>query len=100
METQNANPTILSISDLPSRKQEQKKTAPSGFLAGFTPAYVKDPFATSTGVTDFSSGDESEDDSIVERIDEQEIYGELPSLLAFNGQQLTFTRFDRYHIRP
>lgn len=72
METQNANPTILSISDLPSRRQPQKKAAPSSLLTGLTPAYARDPFATST---ESVSEDESEDDSIVERIDEQEIYG-------------------------
>lgn len=76
METQNANPTILSISDLPSRRKEQKKTSPSGLLTGLVPAYTKDPFATHTGAESSSSDqDESEDDSVVERIDEQEIYG-------------------------
>lgn len=86
METQNANPTILSISDLPSRRQQQKKTAPSALLTGLTPAYARDPFATSA---ESASEDESEDDSVVERIDEQEIYGNFLVLLlsAFNNQQ-------------
>lgn len=76
METQNANPTILSISDLPSRQQLPKKTAaPSYLLSGLTPAYARDPFATSI---ESASEDDSEDDSIVERIDEQEIYGNFP----------------------
>lgn len=83
METQNANPTILSISDLPSRLQ-QKKTAPSALLTGLTPAYVRDPFATST---ESASEDESEDDSVVDRIDEQEIYGNflISALSAFSS---------------
>ncbi|RPB10405.1 hypothetical protein P167DRAFT_509307, partial [Morchella conica CCBAS932] len=75
METQNANPTILSVSDLPSRRLEQKKSSPSSLLSGTAPAYTRDPFATGTGA-DYSSSDddESEDDSVVEKIDEQEIY--------------------------
>ncbi|KAH8147732.1 uncharacterized protein LAJ45_08197 [Morchella importuna] len=75
METQNANPTILSVSDLPSRRLEQKKSSPSSLLSGTVPAYTRDPFATGTGA-DYSSSDddESEDDSVVEKIDEQEIY--------------------------
>lgn len=83
METQNANPTILSISDLPSRLQ-QKKTAPSALLTGLTPAYVRDPFATGT---ESASDDESEDDSVVDRIDEQEIYGNflISVFLVFGG---------------
>ncbi|KAI5843489.1 hypothetical protein DFP73DRAFT_478890 [Morchella snyderi] len=75
METQNANPTILSVSDLPSRRLEQKKSSPSSLLSGTVPAYTRDPFATGTGA-DYSSSDddESSDDSVVEKIDEQEIY--------------------------
>lgn len=76
METQNANPTILSVSDLPSRRLEQKKSSPSSLLSGTVPAYTRDPFATGAGA-DYSGSDddESSDDSVVEKIDEQEIYG-------------------------
>jgi hypothetical protein len=79
METvQNANPTILNLSDLPTRKPTTS-TRPRSALASLTPSYAHDPFSSSALpelITDDSSDD---DDSVVERIDAQEIYGTLPS---------------------
>ncbi|KAL8766940.1 MAG: hypothetical protein Q9209_006421 [Squamulea sp. 1 TL-2023] len=72
----NANPTIRSAADLPSRRREPtKKTKcrrPFGLLSSTIPdsAYTPDPFNPS-----FSSETESSDsDDEVEPIDEQEIY--------------------------
>ena len=77
-EIQNANPTIRSASDLPSRRREiQVKTLkkPSlGLLASVipNPAYSSDPFTT----VDSSGSEKSDDeDDTYEPIDEQEIYG-------------------------
>ncbi|KAH6669364.1 hypothetical protein B0J14DRAFT_117838 [Halenospora varia] len=70
----NANPTILSASELPSHRQQRKlKDESSGkhgirdLLVGKT-SYAIDPFYMS----DFSDTDS--DDSTMEPIDEQEIY--------------------------
>jgi len=75
MEMQNANPTILNISDLPTRKQASSSRPRGSHLAAVVPSYAKDPFAPD--VDDNSSGydtDESGDDNLTEPIDEQEIY--------------------------
>jgi hypothetical protein len=74
MEKDNANPTILSVSELPShrvkrkRGQESKRQTLEDILAA-PPTYALDPFYLS----EFSDTDS--DDSSVEPIDEQEIYG-------------------------
>ncbi|KAL9043930.1 MAG: hypothetical protein Q9214_002898 [Letrouitia sp. 1 TL-2023] len=74
---QNANPTIRSASDLPTRRgQKTSKTANNrgkfGLLDSVIPAsaYVRDPFNPSSG----SGSDDSDTDDEVEPIDEQEIY--------------------------
>lgn len=72
----NANPIILSASDLPSHRQRRKGRDTSSKGHGLRdvlmakPSYGMDPFYLS----DFSDTDS--DDSTVEPIDEQEIYGE------------------------
>jgi hypothetical protein len=77
-ELDNANPTILSVSELPSNRQRRKakndaskKRGVQGLLMA-KPSYAMDPFY----VPDFSDTDS--DDSSIEPIDEQEIYGEHP----------------------
>lgn len=73
----NANPTILSASDLPSHRQRIKDRDVSFKKHGVKnvlmakPSFALDPFYMS----DFSDTDS--DDSTAEPIDEQEIYGEL-----------------------
>jgi len=73
----NANPTILSASDLPSRRREavaKKRTdGGTGLFDNLVPAYSywNDPFEEPLS----SSSDSEEDDDTVEVIDEQEIYG-------------------------
>lgn len=75
MAVDNANPTILSASELPSHRQrrllkeaESKKHGIRELLTS-NPSYASDPFYLS----DFSDADS--DDSTAEPIDEQEIYG-------------------------
>lgn len=72
----NANPTILSASELPSHRQTRKGGEDSSRKHGIRdilmakPTYHMDPFYLS----EFSDIDS--DDSTIEPIDEQEIYGE------------------------
>jgi metal-sulfur cluster biosynthetic enzyme len=72
---QNANPTILNASDLPTRRRRasSKESGPTGLgLFSYpSPMYIDDPFSQSS--TSKSDAD-SDTDSIVEPIDEQEIY--------------------------
>lgn len=76
-ELDNANPTILNISELPSHRQRRglgsdgpKKEGIQEILMA-KPSYALDPFYMS----DSSDGDS--DDSTLEPIDKQEIYGEI-----------------------
>ena len=74
-ELDNANPTIISVSELPShrRRQKSKQDGNKGGIEELLmakPSYAMDPFYMS----DFSDTDS--DDSTIEPIDEQEIYGE------------------------
>ncbi len=77
VEKDNANPTILSVSELPAHRQRRKNKEDSSKehvvreLLMAKPSYAMDPFYMS----DFSDTDS--DDSTVEPIDEQEIYGEF-----------------------
>jgi len=74
VELDNANPTVLSISELPTHRQRRKnkeqvsKEHVIRDLLMAKPSYAMDPFYMS----DFSDTDS--DDSTVEPIDEQEIY--------------------------
>jgi metal-sulfur cluster biosynthetic enzyme len=75
---ENANPTILNSSDLPSRHREgatkERKDGGTGLFDGLIPAYgyPYDPFEHLSSASDISS-DQSDDD-VVEAIDEQEVY--------------------------
>jgi hypothetical protein len=83
-EVLNANPTIRNASDLPTRRgrfsspSTEKQTL--GLFANSIPSsrYPGDPFEE----PDASSPSEGDDDNSVEPIDEQEIYGGLPSSIA------------------
>ena len=76
-ETLNANPTIRSATDLPSRRRQEslsnKGRRPLGLFSSTIPesAYLPDPFSP-TPLSDAESS--SSDDELVEPIDEQEIY--------------------------
>ncbi|KAL8785583.1 MAG: hypothetical protein Q9195_008569 [Heterodermia aff. obscurata] len=75
-ETLNANPAIRNTSDLPSRRRQtsphSSKQYALGLFSSTVPAcaYSPDPFTPSTS----SDEENSDDDDIVEPIDEQEIY--------------------------
>lgn len=77
-EVLNANPTIRSISDLPSRQgplsKIHSKKGSLGLLTSTIPlsAYTPDPFSPPSTLED------SDEDDVVEPIDEQEIYGSAP----------------------
>jgi len=79
MDKDNANPTILNPSDLPSRRAESTVTrrddGSSGLFDAFAPRYnhLNDPFDELAAATD------SDDDAVPEHIDEQEIYGAFTS---------------------
>jgi metal-sulfur cluster biosynthetic enzyme len=72
---QNANPTILNASDLPTRRlrASSNKPVPRGpsIFSYPSPTYSDSPFsqATSSGIDS-----DTDSDSVVEPIDEQEIY--------------------------
>jgi len=71
----NANPTILNVSELPSHRQRRRQKEESSSKDGIRgllmskPSYALDPFYMS----DFSDTDS--DDPSVEPIDVHEIYG-------------------------
>lgn len=74
-ELDNANPTVLNVSELPSHRQRRRVKNDGVKKQGIReillakPSYALDPYYMS----DFSDTDS--DDSTVEPIDEQEIYG-------------------------
>jgi len=77
MSLDNANPTVLSEAELSSHRQRRRTRTDTPKKSGIRdllmakPSYALDPFYMS----DFS--DDDSDDSSVEPIDEQEIYGEF-----------------------
>lgn len=82
----NANPTILNASELPTRRKQSpaRHSRDDGFVSLFanptsssssSSNFLLDPFVENITDSSFSSGSESEDDVVVEQIDEQEIYG-------------------------
>ena len=106
---QNANPTILSLSDLPSRRREsnvkRRDDGGTGLFDNLIPqySYLNDPFERPPSSND-------SDDGSVEDIDEQEVYGafqgprksQLSTLEShgFNAQLLTMSlcRPDLVHL--
>jgi hypothetical protein len=82
-EPDNANPTVLSASELPShrrrRRGQEKSSKKQGIrdLLMARPSYSMDPFYQS----DFSDTDS--DDSALEPIDEYEIYGKISNFDSF-----------------
>jgi hypothetical protein len=74
LDKQNANPTILNPSDLPSRRREapvkRRDDGGTGLFDDLIPPYnsLNDPF-------DHSVSSSDSDDDAVEHIDEQEVYG-------------------------
>jgi hypothetical protein len=80
-DVQNANPTILNASDLPSRRRETqvkiRKDGGSGLFDSLQPT-LSDPyslFAPQYQAVGGTSESETDEDDSEEEIDEQEIYG-------------------------
>jgi len=69
----NANPTVLNPSDLPTRRNETttSRKSNSGLFAGLLPSSTADEGYASTSPTSSLAGD---DDDEPEAIDEQEVY--------------------------
>src|SRR2546421_2935128 len=71
----NANPTIISPSDLPTRRRKVSMDTPQpnglGIFSHPSPAYINDPFFQAFNA---NPGSDSDADSEVEPIDEQEIF--------------------------
>jgi len=92
----NANPTILNPSDLPSRRSEstvkRRDDGGSGLFDDLIPRYnyLSDPFE------DPVSASESDDDA-AENIDEQEIFG-APACPISMRKHLTDQSHDRPHF--
>lgn len=81
MDKDNASPTILSASQLPTRQRTKHRTVHNEFdadlMAEITckPSYLAGPFCD----VPWSDESETEDDLTDEPIDEQEIYGGFTS---------------------
>lgn len=78
----NANPTVLSVSELPTRRQRRQRKehiVPGGIEEMFfgKPNYELNPYYT----LEYSDADS--EDSNIEPIDEQEIYGKSASVCIF-----------------
>ncbi|KAI5804392.1 hypothetical protein EDC01DRAFT_417719 [Geopyxis carbonaria] len=74
-ELKNANPTILNLSDLPTRKPTESLNKAQSPLTTLIPSYSRDPFiddSDSSGAS--SSGLDSDSDETPDPIDAQEIY--------------------------
>lgn len=69
----NANPTIINPSDLPSRRRSAPTTKRKGIFDELAPAYpsLADPFSSAEAS---SASSESDDEERREEIDEQEVY--------------------------
>jgi metal-sulfur cluster biosynthetic enzyme len=93
----NANPTIINPSDLPSRRKTAARTTKNsqGIFRALAPIHVSDPSDPWASPTDFTSSDDSDDafvsgedeardeaeDGEREEIDEQEIYDLISTIM-------------------
>lgn len=78
MEKDNANPTILNTSQLPTRQRKKGRRVQKGSRSGINdimrkPQYLSDPFYDIS----WSDDTESDDEFTAEPIDEQEVYGKV-----------------------
>lgn len=99
-EMDNANPTILSVNELPSRRRKAKAgvVEPKDFgiqeIMMAKPSYAMDPFYLS----DYSDTDS--DDSSLEPIDEQEVYGKFCCSLLNLASHYLLVPVISSHISP
>jgi hypothetical protein len=97
----NANPTVLNATDLPTRRgrdgTSKKKVAGSEIqeLLEMKSRYI----IQDSDLSDPESELESDEDVTVEPIDEQEIYGMLLLALPFWAESNTTNRFNLYYFR-
>jgi metal-sulfur cluster biosynthetic enzyme len=101
---QNANPTILNPSDLPTRRREsaakKRSDGGTGLFDTLVPAYgyPYDPFESPPLSSD------SEDDAAVEEIDEQEIYDLISTISdpehPLSLGSLAVVNLPDIHIKP
>ncbi len=80
LDKDNANPTILNPSDLPSRRRESAVTQRTGLFDRLIPCF-SDPFDEPVSPPD--------SDDAAEEIDEQEIYGMLHTCFIRDFQGLS-----------
>jgi hypothetical protein len=89
LDKDNANPTILNASDLPSRRQEslvkKRDDGGTGLFDDLVPAYnyLNDPFDGPISSSD-------SDDDIIENIDEQEIYGKYNDIFCLRSEGVVY----------
>ena len=87
-EALNANPTVLNVSDLPTRRRQQEQryqgtSSTKNFASFVTSVRCTPDVLAADGSSDSSLLDETDDesDALPEQIDEQEVFGMLTSLL-------------------
>lgn len=100
MDKDNANPTILNLSQLPTR-QARKKVVPTGPGTKYHDLIFSRPafLSSSDDESDWSAGDDLETggDFTVDPIDEQEVYGKIVSP-ASSHTCLAFASSSRWPI--
>ncbi|KAI1114973.1 FAM96B protein [Nemania sp. NC0429] len=109
MDKDNANPTILNVSELPTRQGKKRAAAPSkdadaGLELDFVlrrPEYLSPPFCDLSWTSDDT---ESDDDFTIEPIDEQEIYDLISTISdpehPLSLGQLAVVNLPDIHITP
>lgn len=90
MDKDNASPTILNASQLPTRQRMKKRVLQDDFDGGLLAEITRRPSYLSGSSSDVPWSDESEtdDDFTDEPIDEQEIYGKFISLISISSSHL------------
>lgn len=93
----NANPTILNPSDLPSRRREstvkRRDDGGTGLFDSLVPRYnyLNDPFLDPASPSDSDDDIDADDARAVEDIDEQEIYGAPACLPLWSTSSIRLT---------
>ncbi|KAI1657648.1 hypothetical protein F4813DRAFT_71162 [Daldinia decipiens] len=105
MEKDNANPTILNTSQLPTRQRKKGRRVQRNGVAKISnvmrkPQYLSDPFYDIS----WSDGTESDDEFTAEPIDEQEVYDLISTISdpehPLSLGQLAVVNLPDIHITP
>ncbi|KAI5927267.1 FAM96B protein [Camillea tinctor] len=105
MDKDNANPTILNVSELPTRRDRRKKASRKASESKLD-AIMRKPQYLSTPFCDipWSDDTESDDDFTVEPIDEQEVYDLISTISdpehPLSLGQLAVVNLPDIHISP